>query len=159
MLDYETLRLLWWALLGILLIGFAIMDGFDLGAAMLLPFVGRTDDERRVLDGIPGLSDLPVVGRLFAHSKRETQETDIVLTLTPHIIRVLDLSEEDLRPFKVGGEGTGSVLDLPIVAPELPTIPGQTAPVPAPVPQQTSPDTPTTPARPVLPPPATPVRP
>jgi cytochrome bd-type quinol oxidase subunit 2 len=37
MLDYETLRLLWWVLLGVLLIGFAVMDGFDLGAAMLLP--------------------------------------------------------------------------------------------------------------------------
>ncbi len=49
MLDYEALRLIWWALLGILLIGFAVMDGFDLGAAMLLPFVGRTDDERRVV--------------------------------------------------------------------------------------------------------------
>ncbi|WP_413993410.1 cytochrome d ubiquinol oxidase subunit II [Labrys okinawensis] len=49
MLDYETLRLIWWALLGILLIGFAIMDGFDLGAAMLLPFVGKTDEERRVV--------------------------------------------------------------------------------------------------------------
>lgn len=49
MFDYETLRLIWWALLGILLIGFAIMDGFDLGAATLLPFVGRTDAERRVV--------------------------------------------------------------------------------------------------------------
>ncbi|WP_342240398.1 cytochrome d ubiquinol oxidase subunit II [Inquilinus sp. OTU3971] len=49
MFDYEILRLIWWALLGILLIGFAIMDGFDLGAAMLLPFVGRTDAERRVV--------------------------------------------------------------------------------------------------------------
>ncbi|WP_343713180.1 cytochrome d ubiquinol oxidase subunit II [Inquilinus sp.] len=49
MLDYEILRLIWWALLGILLIGFAVMDGFDLGAALLLPFVGRTDDERRVV--------------------------------------------------------------------------------------------------------------
>src|ERR1700728_4862914 len=48
MLDYEMLRLIWWALLGILLIGFAVMDGFDLGTAMLLPFVGRTDAERRV---------------------------------------------------------------------------------------------------------------
>ncbi|MDQ0469821.1 cytochrome d ubiquinol oxidase subunit II [Labrys wisconsinensis] len=48
MLDYETLRLIWWALLGILLIGFAVTDGFDLGTAALLPFVGRTDDERRV---------------------------------------------------------------------------------------------------------------
>ena len=48
MLDYETLRLIWWALLGILLIGFAVMDGFDLGTAALLPFVARTDEERRV---------------------------------------------------------------------------------------------------------------
>jgi cytochrome d ubiquinol oxidase subunit II len=49
MLDYETLRLIWWLLLGILLIGFAIMDGFDLGAAILLPFVARTDTERRIV--------------------------------------------------------------------------------------------------------------
>ncbi|MEI9929202.1 MAG: cytochrome d ubiquinol oxidase subunit II [Rhizomicrobium sp.] len=48
MFDYETLRLIWWALLGILLIGFAVMDGFDLGTAALLPFVARTDGERRV---------------------------------------------------------------------------------------------------------------
>src|ERR1700759_235261 len=47
-LDYETLRLIWWLLLGVLLIGFAVMDGFDLGTAMLLPFVARTDSERRV---------------------------------------------------------------------------------------------------------------
>ena len=46
-LDYETLRLIWWVLLGILLIGFAVMDGFDLGVGALLPFVARTDDERR----------------------------------------------------------------------------------------------------------------
>src|SRR4029077_5958470 len=58
------------------------------------------DDERRTLDGIPGLRDLPVVGRLFAHSQRQSEQTDIILTLTPHIIRVLDLNESDLRPFK-----------------------------------------------------------
>ena len=46
--DYEILRLLWWLFLGVLLIGFAIMDGFDLGVAMLLPYVARTDIERRV---------------------------------------------------------------------------------------------------------------
>jgi len=49
MLDYEILRLIWWALLGILLIGFAVMDGFDLGVGALLPFVARTDMERRVV--------------------------------------------------------------------------------------------------------------
>jgi cytochrome d ubiquinol oxidase subunit II len=48
-MDYETLRLIWWALLGILLIGFAVMDGFDLGTAALLPFVARTDIERRIV--------------------------------------------------------------------------------------------------------------
>jgi cytochrome bd ubiquinol oxidase subunit II len=47
-LDYEILRLIWWLFLGVLLIGFAIMDGFDLGVAMLLPYVARTDAERRV---------------------------------------------------------------------------------------------------------------
>jgi cytochrome d ubiquinol oxidase subunit II len=47
-IDYEILRLIWWLLLGVLLIGFAIMDGFDLGVATLLPFVARTDVERRV---------------------------------------------------------------------------------------------------------------
>lgn len=49
LLSYETLRLIWWLLLGVLLIGFAVTDGFDLGAAILLPWVGRTDIERRVV--------------------------------------------------------------------------------------------------------------
>jgi cytochrome bd ubiquinol oxidase subunit II len=49
MLDYETLRVLWWLLLGVLLIGFAVMDGFDLGLGATFRFLGRTDAERRVL--------------------------------------------------------------------------------------------------------------
>jgi cytochrome d ubiquinol oxidase subunit II len=49
MFDYELLRLIWWALLGVLLIGFALTDGFDLGTATLLPFVARTDAERRMV--------------------------------------------------------------------------------------------------------------
>ena len=49
MFDYENMRLIWWALLGILLIGFAVMDGFDLGAAILLPYVAKTDLERRIV--------------------------------------------------------------------------------------------------------------
>lgn len=49
LLDYETLRIIWWVLLGVLLIGFAAMDGFDLGVGMLLPFAGKTDLERRVV--------------------------------------------------------------------------------------------------------------
>jgi cytochrome d ubiquinol oxidase subunit II len=46
--DYTTLRIVWWVLLGVLLIGFAVTDGFDLGVGALSPFVGRTDAERRV---------------------------------------------------------------------------------------------------------------
>lgn len=48
LLSYETLRLIWWALLGILLIGFAVTDGFDMGVGALLPIVAKTDVERRV---------------------------------------------------------------------------------------------------------------
>ena len=48
LIDYETLRLIWWLLLGVLLIGFAATDGFDLGVGALLPFVAKTDTERRI---------------------------------------------------------------------------------------------------------------
>jgi cytochrome d ubiquinol oxidase subunit II len=49
MLHYETLRVIWWLILGVLLIGFALTDGFDLGVCAMFRFVGRTDDERRAL--------------------------------------------------------------------------------------------------------------
>ena len=49
MLDYPALQLIWWILLGVLLIGFAVLDGFDMGVAILLPFLGRTDMERRLI--------------------------------------------------------------------------------------------------------------
>ena len=71
------------------------------------------DDERTVMSGIPGLSDLPLVGRLFGNNRREAQQTDIVLTLTPHIVRVLDLSEEDLRPFRIATDAGTSGFDEP----------------------------------------------
>ncbi len=49
LIDYDTLRLIWWLLIGVLLVGFAVTDGFDLGSGMLLPFVARNDLERRVV--------------------------------------------------------------------------------------------------------------
>lgn len=48
-MDYATLKFIWWLLVGALLIGFAIMDGHDMGVGALLPFVGKTDTERRVI--------------------------------------------------------------------------------------------------------------
>jgi cytochrome d ubiquinol oxidase subunit II len=49
MFEYETLKLIWWLFVGLLLIGFAVMDGFDMGVGTLLPFLGKTDEERRVI--------------------------------------------------------------------------------------------------------------
>ncbi len=48
-LDYATLKFIWWLFIGVLLIGFAIMDGYDMGVGSLLPFIGKFDDERRVI--------------------------------------------------------------------------------------------------------------
>ncbi|EEH67401.1 MULTISPECIES: cytochrome d ubiquinol oxidase subunit II [Acinetobacter] len=47
MIEYELLKIIWWVLVGVLLIGFALTDGFDMGAMALMPFVGKTDNERR----------------------------------------------------------------------------------------------------------------
>ncbi|TVQ87740.1 MAG: cytochrome d ubiquinol oxidase subunit II [Chromatiaceae bacterium] len=49
MLDYDTLKLIWWLLVGVLFIGFAVTDGMDMGVGTLLPFLGRTDSERRAI--------------------------------------------------------------------------------------------------------------
>ena len=81
------------------------------------------DEERQSLAGIPGLSDIPLIGRLFAHSQKTTEQTDIILTLTPHIIRILDLTEADLRPFRVGRDSIGPLVDLPLPAVEPPKPP------------------------------------
>ncbi len=53
-LDFETLKVIWWLFIGLLFIGFAIMDGFDLGIGAVLPFIGKTDEERRVLLNVVG---------------------------------------------------------------------------------------------------------
>lgn len=49
MLDFDTLRLAWWVIIVVLVIGFVLTDGFDFGACILLPWLGRNDDERRVV--------------------------------------------------------------------------------------------------------------
>jgi general secretion pathway protein D len=111
------------------------------------------DDERTVMEGIPGLSDVPVVGRLFAHNRKETQQTDVVLTLTPHIIRVLDLSENDLRPFRVSSDANAPLIDLPIIQTPPITVPPVPAPpvpgAPQPAPPAQSPGQQQQPAQPI----------
>jgi general secretion pathway protein D len=81
------------------------------------------DEERHSLDGVPGLSDLPLVGRLFAHNTKSSTQTDIILTLTPHIVRVLDLTEADLRPFRVGRDSLAPIAELPLLPVEAPKPP------------------------------------
>ncbi|RLV58217.1 cytochrome d ubiquinol oxidase subunit II [Parashewanella curva] len=49
MFDYELLRLIWWVLIGVLFIGFAVTDGFDMGVGALLTIIGHDDTERRVM--------------------------------------------------------------------------------------------------------------
>ena len=100
------------------------------------------DDERQSLAGIPGLTDIPIVGRLFGHTQRTTEQSDIILTLTPHLIRVLDLTEADLRPFRIGRDSLAPLTDLP-----LPTEPlRQELPAPTPAAPPAAP--PTAPASP-----------
>jgi general secretion pathway protein D len=76
------------------------------------------DEERTILAGVPGLSDLPIVGRLFARNQKQSQQTDIVMTLTPHIVRVLDINESDLRPFRLGRDVSSGPATV-----ELPQVP------------------------------------
>jgi general secretion pathway protein D len=113
------------------------------------------DDERRVMGGIPGLSDLPIIGPLFANNRRESQETDIILTLTPRIVRVLNLTAADLTPFRVGRDSGAPLIDIPLPAPVRPPGTPETEPAPTPgapvVPQLPIPQ-PTQPAQPIKPP-------
>jgi len=110
------------------------------------------DDERNTLDGVPGLTDLPIVGRLFGRNRKETQQTDIILTLTPHVVRVLDLHESDLLPFRLGregGPGVGLVPQLQVPEPPADQTPGQQPSQPQPPAQPQGPR----PIVPILPPP------
>jgi general secretion pathway protein D len=86
-----------------------------------------------------------VIGTIFAHNRRENQQTDIILTLTPRIVRVLNLSAEDLTPFRVGRDSGAPIIDVPLPAP-VPKPPGDPADAPA-----TTPPPPPPAARPIIP--------
>jgi general secretion pathway protein D len=76
------------------------------------------DEERTSLTGIPGLASIPVLGRIFASNRKEVQERDIVLTLTPRIVRQPELSVEDLRSFIIeGGAAGGFLYEAPVPLP------------------------------------------
>jgi general secretion pathway protein D len=108
------------------------------------------DDERKVRDGIPGLSDIPGIGHLLGHSSTDRNQTDVIVMLTPRIVRVLELTEEDLRAFQMGRDsGAPGAGGSPIGAPAG----GIPLPAPAPGAEQPPPSVGAPqPAKPVLPP-------
>ncbi len=112
------------------------------------------DDERKVRDGIPGLSDIPAVGHLFGHSSNERTQTDVILMLTPRIVRVLELTEDDLRAFQMGRDsasGAPPPPGAPAGGVDMP-LPDEQAPPPA-EPPDVQPGVPSPqPAKPLVPP-------
>jgi type II secretory pathway component GspD/PulD (secretin) len=95
------------------------------------------EDERVNREHIPGLGDIPVLGRLFGRTRKEAQQTDVVIMLTPHILRGLQVTEDDLRPVRVPREGSGAVLiEAPPTVPAPPIIRdgGDAAPLPVSLP-------------------------
>jgi general secretion pathway protein D len=115
------------------------------------------DDERRVRDGIPGLSDLPGVGHLFGRSVDARNQTDVILMLTPRIVRVLQLTEDDLRAFNMGRDagvspigplGVPGGVELPLPDDQPKPQPGAPQPPPAGPPGGPQPILPPAPAPP-----------
>ena len=97
-----------------------------------------SDNERKSLSGLPVLADLPVIGKLFARNRREVEQTDIIMTLTPRIVMKPQITLEDLRSFQLQSE-------TPPLLFEVPAIPPVTA---TPVPKATEPPK----VQPILPP-------
>jgi len=67
------------------------------------------DEERLSVGGITGLKDIPLLGHLFGSTKKQIEQTDVVLTITPHIIRSIEVSEEDAKPLWVDPDNLSGV--------------------------------------------------
>ena len=89
-----------------------------------------TDREGTSLSGIPGLSNIPLLGRIFGRSQKETTETDIIMTLSPRIIFKPELSEGDLKSFSVGSESSPLLFEVPPSLPPQPPPPAPAQPTP-----------------------------
>jgi general secretion pathway protein D len=107
-----------------------------------------SESERTSMSGLPGLSSVPLLGKLFAHNRKEVTETDIVMTLTPHILRKTKLTEQDLRSFSLGSETSPLLYEVPGIPPVASPRPGDTpsprtepirppSPIPGPAPTPT----------------------
>ena len=88
------------------------------------------DIERTSLTGTPGLASVPLLGRIFSANKKEIEESDIVLTLTPRIIRNTDVELDDLLPHTIDGVGipSGAIYEPPQPAPVREPVEGERPP-------------------------------
>jgi general secretion pathway protein D len=88
------------------------------------------EDERTERQTIPGIGQIPVLGRLFGRTRQEAEQTDVVILLTPRIVRGLNLAEKDLRPVSIRDEGGSGAMPAPAF-PRAPAPPSVVVP-PAP---------------------------
>jgi len=94
------------------------------------------EDERKSLQGFPGAIHVPVLKQLFSGNDEQITQTDIIMLLTPHIVRGPEITESDLRPIYIGSQQTFSVGGQPpLLAPPAETP----APAPATPPATASP--------------------
>lgn len=86
------------------------------------------DEDRTTINGLPGLADLPLLGRLFSSHKDERQKTEVVLSITPHIVRNITLPGAGVTQFwsgtEQGGQGTYTDSFMPPSDMNDPRIPG-----------------------------------
>ena len=76
------------------------------------------DEERKSNAGITGLKDLPLLGNLFGATLKTIEQTDVIMTITPHIIRALPVTEEDLKPLWVDPDNLSGVTGAGAAAPQ-----------------------------------------
>ncbi|HEV2007825.1 MAG TPA: hypothetical protein VGQ88_03795, partial [Burkholderiales bacterium] len=119
------------------------------------------NDERRAINKVPGLSEIPVIGRLFSNRDDNNTKTEIVLLITPRIVRNIVRPQADVAEFASGteasmGAGLGGGAQAPFVpAVTVPTLTLPPAPTPAPTPAPAKPPA-TPPAGPLFPAPGMP---
>src|SRR5262245_47947961 len=90
------------------------------------------EDERRALTGFPGAKNVPLLRDLFSSNEKTISQTDIVMLLTPHIIRSTEITVDDLKPIYIGSQGSlGLNGPPPLIGPENDQF---AAPQPAPAP-------------------------
>ena len=95
------------------------------------------DDQRKTLTGFPGVINVPVLRTLFGQTQDEIRQTDIVMLLTPHIVRTHELTADDLAPIYIGTQANvGLSGPPPLIAPvpEEPAAAGTTTPATAAIP-------------------------